>query len=79
MGLCLLLGWFCPLWGLRRLVRVAGPLTQGRLSAGSRDYCHALLGVSSLLFAIQEMTTVVDKIAWGSPGLKWLCHLIKYS
>ena len=36
---------------------------------GSRDYCHALPGVSSLFFAIQnvwEMTTVVDKIACRS-------------
>ena len=36
---------------------------------GSRDYCHAPLGVSSFSFAIQnvwEMTTVVDKIACRS-------------
>ena len=36
---------------------------------GSRGYCHALLGVSSFFFAIQnvwEMTTVVDKIACRS-------------
>ena len=32
---------------------------------GSRDYCHAPLGVSSFSFSIQnawEMTTLVDKI-----------------
>ena len=36
---------------------------------GSRDYCHAPLGVSSFFFAVQnvwEMTTVVDKIACRS-------------
>ena len=36
---------------------------------GSRDYCHAPLGISSFSFAIQnvwEMTTVVDKIACRS-------------
>ena len=36
---------------------------------GSRDYCHALLGVSSFFFAIEnvwEMTTAVDKIACRS-------------
>ena len=36
---------------------------------GSRDYCHAPLGVSSFLFSVLnvwEMITVVNKIAWRS-------------
>ena len=56
--------------GLRQL-----PLQRGLqalmadLHYRSRDYCHALLGVSSFFFAIGnvwEMTTAVDKIACRS-------------
>ena len=52
MGLCQLLGWFCPLWGLRRLVRVAGPLTQGSLSTEAPSPCPVWMSATSVTWPL---------------------------
>ena len=66
---------FCVVTSLPHCDRNAGSCTDGYTTVtciningtiGSRDYCHALLGVSPFFFRhtkLWEMTTVVDKMA----------------